>query len=42
MASEKKTYWVRCPKCNAKTKVKVFETTVLIDFRYCSAPMSFT
>ncbi len=36
MAAEKKTYWVRCPKCNAKTKVKVFETTVLINFPlYC-------
>ena len=30
------TLWIRCPKCNSKTKTKVHEDTVLLNFPlYC-------
>ncbi|MBQ4579520.1 MAG: cysteine-rich KTR domain-containing protein [Clostridia bacterium] len=33
---EKESLWVRCPICDNKTRVKVFEDTVLINFPlYC-------
>lgn len=36
MTIGEKTYWVRCPVCNKKTRTKVFKSTVLIDFPlYC-------
>ncbi|MBR0199652.1 MAG: conjugal transfer protein [Oscillospiraceae bacterium] len=33
----KKHYWISCPNCKARTRVKVFEDTVLINFPlYCT------
>ena len=29
---EKKTHWVVCPLCGGKTKVKITEETVLLNF----------
>ena len=30
------TYWVRCPVCSGKTRIKVYENTVLLWFPlYC-------
>ncbi|MDY3020438.1 MULTISPECIES: cysteine-rich KTR domain-containing protein [Clostridia] len=30
------SYWVRCPTCNSKTRIKVLEKTVLLNFPlYC-------
>lgn len=32
----RKILWVRCPRCNQKTRVKVYEETVLLHFPlYC-------
>lgn len=32
----KESYWVHCPQCKAKTKVKVYFDTVLVKFPlYC-------
>ena len=36
---EKKTesIWLPCPKCGAKTKIKIYEDTVLLNFPlYCT------
>ena len=34
---EKESLWIRCPICDEKTSVKVFEDTVLINFPlYCA------
>ena len=33
---KKESLWIRCPFCDWKTRVKVFEDTVLINFPlYC-------
>ena len=33
---KKESLWIRCPFCDGKTRVKVFEDTVLINFPlYC-------
>lgn len=33
---QKKSLWVNCPICSGKTRVKVFESTVLLNFPlYC-------
>ena len=30
-------HWLACPKCGAKTKIKLYEDTVLLHFpMYCS------
>ena len=34
--SKQDSFWVRCPICNGKTRVKVNEDTVLLNFPlYC-------
>jgi len=34
---DKETHWLRCPICNGKTRVKVQDNTVLLNFPlYCS------
>ena len=30
--SKEKSYWVHCPVCDAKTRIKVYEDTVLLKF----------
>lgn len=30
--NNKETLWIKCPKCNNKTRVKVFEDSVLLNF----------
>ena len=33
---EKKSRWVHCPLCDGKTRIKVYEDTVLLNFPlYC-------
>ena len=29
---EKESLWIRCPTCNRKTRTKVYEDTVLLNF----------
>jgi len=32
----RKTLWVRCPYCDGKTRIKVYEKTVMLNFPlYC-------
>ena len=34
---QKESLWLPCPKCGAKTKIKIYEDTVLLNFPlYCS------
>ena len=36
MTEETKQLWVRCPFCGSKTRIKVYEDTVLLNFPlYC-------
>lgn len=36
MDNKKESIWVRCPICNGKTRTKVYEDSVLINFPiYC-------
>ena len=34
---QKESLWLLCPKCGGKTKIKIYEDTVLLNFPlYCS------
>ena len=36
MNQAKKSHWIRCPICKGKTRTKVYEDTLLINFPlYC-------
>ena len=36
MNQTSRSHWLRCPKCNGKTKLKITEDTVLLNFPlYC-------
>lgn len=36
MENKEKSRWVRCPVCGGKTRTKVYEDTVLVNFPlYC-------
>lgn len=36
MEKKEKSRWVRCPVCDGKTRTKVYEETVLVNFPlYC-------
>lgn len=32
MHTDKKSLWVRCPHCYAKTRIKVYEETIMLNF----------
>lgn len=34
--SDKESHWIRCPNCYEKTRTKVYEDTVIVNFPlYC-------
>ena len=34
---QKESHWLPCPKCGGKTKIKIYEDTILLNFPlYCS------